>query len=244
MRDLKVRYAESAFGFFWAFVQSLWQLGLYTIVFSAILRLPLEGEGTANFPAFLFSGLIPWMAFSEGAQRSASAIVDGSHLVKKLRFPREILVLVSILSALIHASIALVIFLALRLVAGGVAWSALPMLVVGVVLQVVATLGLGLALAALCVFVRDIAHGLGLILSALFYLTPIVYPIAIVPERFRWLMEFNPLATVVALYRSFLLGSAAPEAPAVLLLGVAAMVVLGAGAVVFRRLSGSFADQL
>jgi ABC-type polysaccharide/polyol phosphate export permease len=209
-RDLKVRYAGSLFGFFWAFVTSLWQLALYTIVFSFILRVPLEGEGTKNFSAFLFAGLLPWMAFSEGLSKGTLAVVDSAHLVKKLRFPSEILVLAVTSSALVHAGIAFFIFLLLRLGVGGVAWTALPLFLVGLVFQVALTNGISLLLAATYVFMRDIAHGLGLVLAALFYLTPIIYPVALVPDRFRWAVDGNPLSTLVSLYRAFLLGSPPP----------------------------------
>jgi len=244
VRDLKARYAGSVFGFLWAFFHSVWQLVLFTVVFSAILKLPLAGEGTRSFPAFLFAGLVPWMAVSDGLQRATMAIVDGSHLVKKLRFPNEILVVVATLSAFVHAAIALVVFLGVRLVAGGVRWSALPVLSLTVVLQLLGTLGAGLALAAICVFARDVAQLLGMALSALFYLTPIVYPIALVPERFRGLAGLNPLATVVASYRAFLVGSEGPDAASLASLAVLAAIALLAGTALFRRHSGTFADEL
>ena len=244
VRDLKVRYADSLIGFFWSFVNSLWQLGLYSIVFSVILRTPLSGEGTQSFPAFLFAGLLPWMAVSEGLQRGTSAVVENAHLVKKLRFPSQILVLSVTLSALVHAAIAFAIFLALRLAVGGVSWGALPLFLLGLALQVVVTYGLALLLSAAYVFMRDIVHGLGLVLSALFYLTPIVYPVAMVPERFQWAVAVNPLSTVVALYRTFLLGSRPPSGVAVLVLAGLAVFFLVAGGLAFRRLAGGFSDEL
>jgi ABC-type polysaccharide/polyol phosphate export permease len=244
VRDLKMRYAGSLFGFVWAFVNALWQLGLFSIVFSVILRMPLDGEGTRSFPAFLFAGLLPWMAFSEGLQRGTLSVVESSHLVKKLRFPSEVLVLSVTLSALVHAAIAFVVFGTVRLVTGGLVWSALPLFALGLVLQIALTYGVALLLAAAYVFMRDIVHGLGLVLSALFYLTPIVYPIALVPDRFRWAVEANPLSTVVAIYRHFLIGSRPPGAAALVTLSVLTVVALGAGALVFRRLAGAFSDEL
>jgi ABC-type polysaccharide/polyol phosphate export permease len=243
-RDLKVRYAGSMFGFFWAFVNSLWQLGLYSIVFSAILRLELVGEGTQSFAAFLFAGLLPWMAFSEGLSRGTSSVVESAHLVNKLRFPSEILVIAAIVSALVHAGIAFAVFLTLRLAIGGVLWSALPLFAVGLFFQVVLTLGFALLLAAAYVYSRDVVHGLTLVLSALFYLTPIVYPAAIVPERFDWAIQANPLSTVVATYRAFLLGSRLPTASALVLLAVIATGVLVVGIFTFRRAAAGFADEL
>jgi lipopolysaccharide transport system permease protein len=244
VRDLKVRYAGSFFGFLWAFFNSLWQLALYSIVFSLILRTPLVGEGTDSFPAFLFAGLLPWMAFSEGLQRGTVAIVENAHLVKKLRFPSELLVLSVSLSALVHASIAFLLFFALRVGVGGVAWGGLPLFLLGLALQLAVTYGSALLMAAAYVFMRDIVHGLGLVLAALFYLTPIVYPAALVPERFDWAVAANPLSTLVAIYRTFLLGSRPPSGVATAALAAVAVAVLAAGWLAFRRLAGSFSDEL
>ena len=91
-RDLQSRYRGSLFGFLWAFVHPLWQLALLWVVFSVILKVPLTGERTASFPVFLFSGLVPWLGFAESVQRAATAVVEHSGLVRKLRFPSALLV--------------------------------------------------------------------------------------------------------------------------------------------------------
>lgn len=243
-RDLKARYAGSLFGFLWAFATPLWQLGLYSIVFSAILRLPLTGEATQSFPAFLFAGLLPWMAISEGVSRGTTAVVENANLVKKHAFPAELLVTSVALSALAHAGVALVVFTAFRAVVESVVWLQLPTLLLGVFLQAALTLGIGWTLAAVYVYLRDVHHGLGLVLSALFYLTPIVYPIALVPEPYRALVEASPLSTIVAAYRAFLLGSRPPGAWQLLVLAVVAFGTFAAGLALFRRSAQNFADEL
>lgn len=243
-RDLKSRYAGSTLGFLWAFATPLWQLGLYSIVFSVILRIPLTGEATDSFAAFLFAGLLPWMAISEGVTRGTTAVVDNANLVKKHSFPSELLVVAVALSALAHAAIALVLFTVERAFAGSLVWSRLPLLLVALVLQFAFTLGLGWALATVYVYLRDVQHGLGLVLSALFYLTPMVYPIALVPENLRAAVEANPLSSIVALYRAFLIGSRPPEWTSVALLAAIALVLFGAGLAFFRRSSSSFVDEL
>jgi len=244
LRDLKIRYAGSLLGFLWAFVHPLWQLAIYSVVFSGILRTPLEGQGTKSFPVFLFAGLLMWMAFGEGLSRGTAAVVESANLVSKLRFPSSILVVAVTLSALLHASIATGVFLIMRIAIGGVAWPALPGFVIAVVLQYSLTVGVAWLLAALYVFLRDVQQVLTLVLSAIFYLTPIVYPPAIVPKRFQWIIGLNPLSTLVALYRAFLVGSPPPAWSAVLVLAVVSALALVSGIVVFRRLSGLFADEL
>ncbi len=244
IRDLKARYTGSLFGFLWAFVHPLWQLSLYSIVFSLILRVPLENEGTKSFPIFLFAGLLPWMALSEALKQSTLKIVESGLMVKKLRFPSALLVVSVVLSALIHSAVAAAIFFVLRLWQGGIAWMQLPLFLFCLCLQVALTLGFAWFLAATYVYLRDIQHGLELVLSAIFYLTPMVYPVAMVPERSRWLIELNPLSTVVGAYRAFLLGSRPPPATALAVLAVVSASACVGGYLLFRRLARGFADEL
>ncbi len=243
-RDLKARYAGSLLGFVWAFATPLWQLGLYSIVFSLILRMPLTGEATTSFPAFLFAGLLPWLAISEGISRATTTVVENANLVKKHAFPAELLVVSVTLSAFAHAGIALGLFIAVRAFGATVVWLQFPTLLLAIVLQLAITLGLGWMLATVYVYLRDVQHGLGLVLSALFYLTPIIYPIALVPDPFRAPVEANPLSTIVASYRAFLLGSRPPGGWQLLVLAVAAVAIFAGGLFLFRRSAKSFADEL
>jgi ABC-2 type transport system permease protein len=244
LRDLRARYTGSAFGFVWAFLYPIWQLALFSLVFSIILRIPLVGERTESFAAFLFAGLLPWMAFQEGVARGTTAILDNGHLVKKLRFPSQVLVLSVVFSALVHTAIALAIFAVLQAVRGELAPAGVVWLLVGVAGQLGLTIGLALLMAALQVYLRDVVHGLGLVLSALFYVTPIVYPVGLVPERLQPWLAANPLTTVVALYRSFLISGRPPSLSALIGLAAAVVVLLLAGVFVFRGLAAGFSDEL
>jgi ABC-type polysaccharide/polyol phosphate export permease len=247
-RDFQGRYAGSFLGFVWSFVQPLWQLLLFSFVFSTVMRIPPTGTGTNRFWVFLFCGLLPWMAVQEGVLRGATAVTDNSHLVKKLRFPAEILVLTAVLGALAHEAIAAAVFLVALVSLGELSPATLPWLLVALPLQVALTCGLGLLLAGVQVFFRDVAQLLGMALTAWFYLTPIVYPLAMVPESWRPWLALNPLTGLVGLYRAALLGGTTPVAaqvqallPALL---AAALVVLAAGWWTFRRLAPAFADEI
>jgi lipopolysaccharide transport system permease protein len=243
-RDFQARYAGSALGFLWSFAQPLWQLLLFTFVFSGILRIQLLGERTESFALFLFCGLLPFMAVSEGVQRAATAITDNATLVKKLRFPVALLVVTVVATALVHEGIALALFLAVLAVLGEGSFVSLGWLALALPLQLALTIGLGLLLSSLHVFLRDIAQALGLVFSAWFYFTPIVYPLSRVPDVVRPWIELNPLTALVDLYRSALLGGV-PSAPrGVAALAVTAAAVFLLGVVTFRRLRPSFADEL
>lgn len=244
-RDFQSRYAGSLLGFFWSFVQPVFLLGLYTFVFSTVMQLSLLGERTGSFGLFLFAGLVPWLAFQEGAQRSATVITENAMLVKKLTFPSEILVASSVVAALLHQAIAGGLFVVVLAVLGELAPLALPWLFLALPLQMALTLGLGLLLAAVQVFVRDTAQVLGMVFTAWFFMTPIVYPLSMVPERYRVWIELNPMTTLVGIYRKALFGPAAPEPiPGLLPLVLLAVSAFAVGWVVFRRLKPTFVDEL
>lgn len=245
-RDFQGRYAGSLLSFLWSFVQPLWMLLLFTFVFSVVLRLKLEqyGVGTDNFGVFLFCGLLPWTAIHEGLLRSTTAITDNADLVKKLRFPSEILVLSLVLGALLHQAIAAGVFVAVLLALGELSWATLPWLLVAVPLQVALTLGLGLLLASSHVFFRDVAQVLGMILTGWFYFTPIVYPVGMVPERLRPWIEANPLTALVELYRTAFLGRELVFGPAGAGLVASAAALAGFGLWAFRRLKPAFVDEI
>jgi lipopolysaccharide transport system permease protein len=243
-RDLQARYAGSFLGFLWSFVQPAWQLLLFSFVFSTVMRVPLVAAGTSRFWIFLFCGLLPWMAIQEGVVRGATAITDNPHLVKKLRFPAEILVLTAVLAALVHEAIAAFVLLLTLTVVGELSPRTMPWLLAALPLQIALTCGLGLLLAGVQVFFRDVAQVIGMVLTGWFYFTPIVYPLELVPERWREWIALNPLAGLVELYRVALLGGSAASGVMLSRVALVAALVLVAGWWTFRRLAPSFADEL
>jgi ABC-type polysaccharide/polyol phosphate export permease len=243
-RDFQGRYAGSLLGLVWSFVQPLWMLLLFTFVFSTVMKISPVGIRTGHFSVFLFSGLLPWMAFNEGVLRAATAITDNSSLVKKLRFPSELLVLAVVLAALVHEVIAGAVFLAVLAALRELTWGGLPLLLLAVPLQLALTLGLGLIVSSLHVFFRDTAQILGMALTGWFYLTPIVYPLAMVPERFQVWLRLNPLTPLVGLYRQALLGGRLSLVPGTGALVAVAVVLPCAGLFLFRRLKNAFVDEI
>jgi len=245
-RDFQGRYAGSLLGFAWSFVQPLWLLGLFTFVFSKVLKISSVDASNphGHFPVYLFSGLLPWFAVQEGVLRSATSITDNSVLVKKLRFPAEILVVAVVLAALLHEAIAAVVFLVVLAAVGDLAWGGLPMLLVALPLQVLLTLGLGLLLGAVQVFFRDTAQLLSMLFAGWFYLTPIVYSLSSVPARWQPWIVLNPLTPLVMLYRQSFLSGQLRLVPGTGGLAAIAAVLLCAGFWLFRRLKVAFVDEI
>jgi lipopolysaccharide transport system permease protein len=243
VRDLRSRYAGSGLGFAWAFVQPvLWML-LYTAVFSLVLRVPVDA-GYASFAEFLLAGLLPWMAVQEGIARSASILVDNAAMVKKTVFPVETLVLSVVLAAVVNECIALAVFGVYLAAVGHLQLPWLLLAVPALLLQILLTFGIGCIAATLTAFVRDTTHAIGIILTVGFYATPVVYPEALVPVRLRPILEANPLAHLVDLYRRAFTLHAAPQAGSIVYLTVFCCLAAAAGAALFARARPHFADLI
>ncbi len=244
-RDFSQRYAGSLLGFAWSFIQPLWQLALLSYVFSIIMRAPLDTEPTDRFWVFLFCGLLPWTAIHEGILRSATVVVEHAEMVKKIAFPAEVLVASVVTTALIHQGITLVVFVGALAVVGELAWTKLFLLPVALAFQVALTLGIGYLVAAVQVYFRDMVQVLGLMMTAWFYLTPIVYPMRMVPEELWGFIRANPLAVLVTLYRyAFLGGDAGRWLSGLVPLVVTTAFFLVFGWRLFRRLKPGFADEI
>jgi ABC-type polysaccharide/polyol phosphate export permease len=243
-RDFKGRYAGSMFGLLWSFVQPLWELALFTFIFSTVLKISPLGERTDSFAVFLFCGLLPWTAVHQGVFRASTAITDNANLVKKVSFPSELLVLSVVAAAILHEAIAMGLFVIVLVLMGGFSWNGLPLLLLVLPLQLALTVGLGLLLGSINVFFRDISQLLSMLLMGWFYVTPIVYPLGLLPEHLRGIIELNPLATVVFLYREALLGGTSIPLIDTARLVVCAVVLLALGLWLFRRLKPAFVDEL
>ncbi len=243
VRNLRARYAGSALGLVWSLLNPLWQLLLFTFVFSRVLDFSIDEERTRNFGVFLFCGLLPWLAIHEGVSRSASAITDNADLVKKMRLPGELLVASLVLGALLHAAVGGVAFIVVLALIGELSATTLPLLLVAVPVQAALVFGLGLGLAALNVYFRDTAQAVGLVLNAWFYVTPIIYSLfSISGAPYRQWLEWNPLTGLVYLYRAAFLGGGVPVSLTPLLAATIAAVVFGGA--LFARLKHGLADEI
>jgi lipopolysaccharide transport system permease protein len=240
-RDLRGRYVGSTLGLFWSVINPLAQLAIYTFVFSTVLSVRF-GTGDVPFVLYLAAALFPWLAFQESVLRSATCLVDNAVLVKRVVFPIEVLPVQIALTALVHQLIALALLLCL-MIAFGVpprpAALALPLLVL---VQLILTVGVGWAVAALHVYFRDTAQLLGVVFPMWFYLTPIIYPSQLVPAALRPILALNPLTALVEAYRDVLLHGVVPCGARELWLATVSVAAFVVGAVVFARTRGDFSD--
>jgi lipopolysaccharide transport system permease protein len=238
-RDLTVKYKGSLLGVAWSLLHPLVMVAVYTLAFRYIVRVPIE-----RFPLFLLSGLLPWMFFTSALSAATSSIADNGTLVRKVAFPRAVLPLASVTSALVQFLLMYTVLVPTALVTGAglsVAWAAL---VPVVVLQTAFTAGLGLLLATAYVFVRDARHLLDVGLQVWFWVTPIVYAASLAPERLRFWLRFNPMLHFVTAYQDIVTRHAVPSGATFALLAALAAVSLATGWTVFGRAQKRFAEYV
>ena len=214
-RDLSVRYAGSFGGAAWALLNPLILCGLYSLVFSLIVRIPPPANFRGSYTEFLLAGLLPWLGLQDALVRSASAVTDHAHLVKKMSFPVGILVVASLLSALVLQAAGLFVFAVLSGGLGAGQIHLLP-LAIGFAFQALVLTGPAFALAAVSVLFRDLAQLITPLLMVVFYLTPILYPEALVPPGLAWALDANPVRDVAGFFRAGLLGTEVPPAGRIL----------------------------
>lgn len=239
-RDFNARFTGSALGLAWAVLQPLSLVALYWFVFTFMIPGGRAGGLGDSYIYFLIAGLIPWLGVNEGLIRSTTAVVDNSAIVRRLPLRSELLVVVPNASAMIFECVGLAIFLVL-LAVKGMPLRYLWLLPVALVLQLTLQLGLGLILAALYVFFRDLTQVVGFFLSILFYLSPILYPVG---GRFESFFFWNPMTPLLGLFRSAILGSPLPQAASIVFLLIAASAVFAAGLLTFRRVQPTLVDLI
>lgn len=237
-RDLAARFTGSGLGLFWAILQPAALVSVYWFVFSFMI--PSRVGGGGDYLYFLISGLIPWFAISEGLTRSMTSIVENAPMVRRIPLRSELLVIVPNASAIVFELIAFTLFIAAMTFTRG--WPRGAWLIpIAVALQLLLQVGLGLALAATYVFLRDLGQILGFVLAIVFYLSPILYPAA---GRFRVLFAFNPMTPLLGLFRSAILGAALPPLTSIVLLLFVAAALFVASFSFFRRAQRVFADLI
>jgi lipopolysaccharide transport system permease protein len=241
LRDLKLRYKQTALGVVWTILQPLITAGIFSVVFGKFAHVGSDG---VPYPLFCLAALLPWNYFSITLMRCSTSFVGNAHLLNKIYVPRLLVPISGLLPGLADFGITLVAWIGLAAFFGffpppGLLWK-LP-LVMG--LNMSLALGLGLVLGSLNVRFRDISNILPFLLQALMFLTPVIYPTNIVSPRFLWLYSLNPTVSIVNGFRCALFGQHVNFGE----LGMAALfcaVFMVAGLWVFSRMEKQFADLL
>lgn len=237
--DLKVKYQSSILGFTWSLLNPLLMMLVLYIVFSNIFRTNQE-----HFALYLLIGIVSWRFLANGTSSSMNAIVGKPSLVTKIYIPRQVLVLSTVLSSFISSLLEFLV-LAVLLIVFGVHLSINILLFPAVhVIYFLIVYGISLALAALYVYYRDLNQIWEVVMQLGFFLSPVVYPLSTVPEKYISYYMLNPVTQIMQIYRQSLLYAETPSALslAFILLSAAAIILLGSA--IFRRLERRFAEEL
>lgn len=240
LREIKVRYKQTALGVAWAVLQPLSLMVVFTVFFSWFARIESDG---IPYPLFSYAALLPWTFFSTSLSFAIPSLIANSHIITKIYFPREVIPLSAVLAALLDFLIASVAFV-LLLVAYRVppSWNLMYVVAI-VVIQVLFTAGVSLLLSAFTVLYRDVRHTLPLVIQIWMFVTPILYPASVVPERWRvWYFSLNPMAAIIDGYRRAILQHQPPQLRYLLLAAAVSCLLVWAGYKYFKHLEREFAD--
>lgn len=237
-RDIKVRYKQTVLGAAWAVLRPLLTMLIFSVVFGRLAKMPSDG---VPYPVFVYAALLPWTFFAAAISSSGQSLVGSAHLVSKVYFPRLIIPLSSIGAGLVDLLISTVIMLLLMLWYG-VGWTtnllAAPLLLVAVIFT---ALGVGTLLSALTVAYRDFTHITPFMVQIWMYVTPVVFPISLVPEKWRWALYLNPMTGLVEGFRSAFLGQPFDLSGIGLSFAMALLIFL-LGVAYFEKVERRFAD--
>lgn len=244
--DLRGRFARSSLGALWFILHPLAQALIFSIVLAEVLgaRLP-HTDVSGAYPIYLLSGVAAWGLFSEILTRSMTVFIEHSAALKKIAFPRLCLPVITWGSALVnHVLLLLAIMLIFSIFFGHYpGWSALAVLL-GMGLISLVAFGLGVFLGILNVFTRDVGQVMAVVLQLWFWMTPIVYPASIVPERFKAVIAWNPMTPLVAIYQDALLLDAWPRPWPLVSVTALGLAMAALSFLVFRRASADLVDEL
>ena len=239
-RDLRGKYKGSVLGFMWTFVNPLLQLLVYNMVFSIIMK-----AGVEKFYLYLFVGLIPWLFFSAAITGGSTCIIAQKDLIKKIRFPREIIPISFVTSQFVNMLLSFIVVIIVSVVSGvHLTFGGILCLPVIMIVEYLMALGIALISSSLTVYFRDLEHILAIVAMAWLYATPICYPETMVPEKYLSLYRLNPVTPVVNAYRDVLYYGRTPDLRTLVLAVCIGIVTVVLGVLIFGKLQRRFAEEL
>ena len=240
-REIKVRYKQTAIGVAWAVLQPLAMMAVFTIFFGRLASMPSEG---IPYPLFAFAALLPWQLFSRTITESTNSLVADQRLITRVYFPRIIIPLATTVSGMADFAISTGLLVALMLFYGVIPGAAIIWLPAFVLLMVIAALGVGFWLSALNVEYRDVRYALPFLNQFWLFVTPVVYPSSLVPERWQLLYGLNPMVGVIEGFRWALLGVGKGPSPMLAVSTAIAIALFVSGIFWFQRREQTFVDRL
>ena len=244
-REFQQKYQNSLLGAAWNVINPLSMILVYTVIFSQIMRAKLPGADSAfAYSIYLCAGILTWGLFAEITSRSQNVFLDNANLLKKLSFPRLCLPITVVINACVNFLIVFGLFTVFLIFTGHFpGWPMLAMLPL-LLIQIAFSAGLGISLGVLNVFFRDVGQFFGIFLQFWFWLTPIVYPLNVLPETIRPLMLLNPMAPLINAYQGILVHAKWPDWFTLWPIGILSILFCLLAFRLFRRHAGDMVDEL
>ena len=238
-RDIKVRYKQTVLGGLWAIIQPLFTMIVFTLFFGRLAKVPSDG---IPYPIFVYAGLLPWTYFANALSASGNSLVGSQNLISKVYFPRLIIPASASLTGLLDLFIAMLLLGVLMIYyqfSPGINILIFPVLVS---LTFLCAVGVGLWLSALNVEYRDVRYAIPFLIQLWMFVSPVIYPVSLVSEKYQWLLALNPMAGIIKAYRASLLGHMSIDWFLLSISTAMVVVLLGSGIYYFRRMEKTFAD--
>jgi lipopolysaccharide transport system permease protein len=240
-RDIKVRYKQTVIGIAWVILQPLMTMGVFTIFFGRLAKLPSNG---LPYPVFYFAALVPWAYFAQALSSCTNIVVANQQVITKVYFPRLILPLAAVCSGLLDFVIGFVVMIILTLAFGIHPPATVMLLPCFLLLAVLTALGVGLWASALNALYRDVASVVPFLVQFWMLASPVAYPSSLVPLKWRWLYGLNPMAGVIDGFRWALTGVGQPPGVQMVASTIAVTMLLLGGLFFFQRVEGTVADRV
>lgn len=240
-RDIQIRYKQTAIGVLWVVAQPLASIVVFSLFFGGLAKIPSDG---VPYPLFVFAALLPWQVFARAMMEASNSLVSDQRLISRVYFPRILVPFASVMAALFDFAVTFLLFLAMMAIYGVFPGKAVLMLPVFLFLMTATALGVGFWLAPLNIEYRDVTYILPFLTQLWMFLTPVVYPSSMIPEKWRFLYGLNPLAGVVEGFRWSLLGTGPGPSAMLLVSSLVAIGLMLSGIVWFRSRERTFTDAV
>jgi lipopolysaccharide transport system permease protein len=240
-RDIKVRYKQTAIGVAWAVLQPLAMMLVFTLFFGRLAKMPSDG---IPYPLFAYTGLLPWQLFARCIQDSSASLVANQQIITRIYFPRILVPIGTVITAGVDFLIGCGLLVGLMAFYGIVPTAGIAWIPAFIVLMMVTALGIGIWLSALNLEYRDVGYAVPFLVQFLLFLTPVVYPTSLVPERWQFVYAINPMVGVVEGFRWALLGSGTGPGGTLVVSATVALLAFTGGIYFFRWRERTFVDEV
>lgn len=244
-REFQSRYRNSLLGAAWTLINPLAMIVVYTLIFTQIMRAKLPGiESQYAYSIYLCTGVLTWGLFAEIVSRAQNVFIENANLIKKINFPRLCLPVIIVANASLNFIIIFGLFTLFLIFSGSFPGFIYLALIPLLIIQIAFSIGLGITLGVLNVFFRDVGQFFSVVLQFWFWLTPIVYPAAILPESVRAYLSYNPMVSLVVAYQDVVVYGRLPNWSSLWPITALAVFFCAWGLLLFRRRSGEMVDEL